>query len=542
MEHDQQLQYLKLRLSLAERLVSVIDLKEILTILLDVITEIFVETEAAFLLSYEEGIDAAPTLYMASPSCGDQPYLKRIREDMQAHVGRIESKMPGKEALLELLNTPLYPEAIKTMQKKEGAITNSFCVTFEGKENVYAVLHIATRRLKPISPDERQCIADLVYSAALHYQVIVRAIQSEVIHVKRFKQAVEAVGEGVAIFSPSKELNYWNPALLAMTGYTSLALGKMDFDTLFLPDQGDLQALKTAIDSQTMLLSEEYQLKTQTGEGLEISLSLYPVKEKKETRFFVAMIKNIRDRKRIETIQGEFDSFVSHQLRTPLSIIGTSASLLLEGMAGPVPQEQAEIIAKIKQNTEGVTTLIEDLLKMVHLQRGRIDLHPAPTDLRQLIEQETIGELKGWAEEKKCSIFFEMIGELPHEVSIDRVLLKQVMHNLLTNAVRYSPQEGGDIHVTLENQQGILECRVMDHGIGIPVEEQGKIFQKMYRASNAKQRDASGTGLGLYLAKVLVETAGGHIGFKRTDGTTTFYVRIPIEEITSQKASGESWT
>ena len=172
--------------------------------------------------------------------------------------------------------------------------------------------------------------------------------------------------------------------------------------------------------------------------------------------------------------------------------------------------------------------LIDDLLNVSHLETGRIKIEPVLTDLIAFI-QDISKEFGPLAKEKGCQIQLELPKGEVEKINIDQILLRQVIANLLTNAIQYSSGgKAGQVKISLAVSPTGYTIYVTDNGICIPKEVQGHIFEKLFRADNAHEIIPDGTGLGLYLAKQIMESSGGTIGFTSENKVTTFYITIPI--------------
>lgn len=259
--------------------------------------------------------------------------------------------------------------------------------------------------------------------------------------------------------------------------------------------------------------------------------------------------KHIRELERMKT---DFVSIASHQLRTPLTAINWYVEMLLSGDAGQLTQDQRSYLQEIEISTKRMVTLVNDLLNVSRIETGRLKIEPVSIDI-VAFAKDVIHELMPWAQAKSCSIKLNVSQESLPYIPIDASLMRQVIDNLLTNAIRYSsPLKECDIALTLTLQnEGIapeandpfvpsssLIIAVSDKGIGIPQESQPRIFEKFFRADNAATTEVRGSGLGLYLAKMIVEASGGKIWFESQEGEgATFYVAIPMQGMV--KKAGE---
>lgn len=229
----------------------------------------------------------------------------------------------------------------------------------------------------------------------------------------------------------------------------------------------------------------------------------------------------------LDKAKDEFISLASHQLRTPLTAIKGYLSMVEEGDAGKLKPEQAEFIHIASEGAERMASLIDDLLNVSRMDAGRFIIDRTPTDLAAMVAQE-IQELQPHADSRHLKLLYRAPKEKFPALMLDSTKTRQVIINFIDNAIYYTKE--GTVQVSLEKVGENLEFRVKDTGIGIPPEAQAKLFTKFFRAENARDARPDGTGLGLYLAKRVVETQGGEIVFDSTLGKgSTFGFRFPLQ-------------
>jgi signal transduction histidine kinase len=218
----------------------------------------------------------------------------------------------------------------------------------------------------------------------------------------------------------------------------------------------------------------------------------------------------------------------SHQLRTPLTTIKGYLSMMLEGDAGKLNQPQAEFTNYAFTASERMVNLISDLLNVSRLSAGRFLIQTKPTDMVEMVADE-VRQLQSHATSKNISLTFERPDAQFPLVEIDENKTRQVIMNFIDNAIYYTKQGGVTVHLRqAEGERVRLE--VTDTGIGVPREAHKKLFTKFYRAENAQTVRPDGTGLGLYLAKRVIEDQGGTIIFNSSEGKgSTFGFELPIK-------------
>lgn len=232
----------------------------------------------------------------------------------------------------------------------------------------------------------------------------------------------------------------------------------------------------------------------------------------------------------LDEVKDEFLSIASHQLRTPLTSVKGYISLVLDGDAGEVSPQQRHLLEEAFSSSQRMVHLIEDFLNMSRLQTGRFVLDKRDSDIVKMVSDE-VSHLQSTAAARNLTLKYQQGKELPASMNIDEGKLRQVVMNFIDNAIYYS-QAGEEIRITLERRGTYVEFKVIDTGIGVPLEAQKQLFGKFYRAGNARKRRPDGTGVGLYLAKKVVTEHGGKVIFESTENKgSTFGFRLPIDQL-----------
>jgi signal transduction histidine kinase len=222
----------------------------------------------------------------------------------------------------------------------------------------------------------------------------------------------------------------------------------------------------------------------------------------------------------LDRLKDELLSSVSHELRTPLTSISGYVELLLEVQDDPQERRHLEIV---KRNAARLLGLVSDLLFAAHLQSGHLDLRMVPVDLRLLVEQ-AADSARPHADAARVAL--RVRAEDVPLVEGERDRLAQLLDNLVSNAIKFTPA-GGKVELALAPRNGGVCLEVSDTGIGLSEEELPQIFTRFYRAESAAEAQIPGTGLGLYIAKAIVDAHGGRIGVRSSAGEgTTFVVEL----------------
>lgn len=250
-------------------------------------------------------------------------------------------------------------------------------------------------------------------------------------------------------------------------------------------------------------------------------------------RVFVQIVLDETERKRIERMKSEFISTVSHELRTPLTSIRGALGLITAGAVGPMPEKAAGLIAIAHSNAERLVRLVNDILDLEKTASGNMPLDLREIPVAEFLKQAVQGNA-GYGIKNNV----QFVTDCPRGdfcVLADHGRLMQVMANLISNAVKFSPP-GGVVRVGAMAMHGKIRFEVEDHGCGISEEFRPRVFGRFAQADATIKRQYQGTGLGLCITKELVEAMHGHIGFASSkDSGTTFFFELP-QALTGQLA------
>lgn len=361
---------------------------------------------------------------------------------------------------------------------------------------------------------------------------------------------LEAVGDGVFTINKSGKIILFNHSASDLSDFSEKeALGKPYQEVLkFLPADDSSPPWRLSEDKENIaqdfisqaLLGEKVAainsdlLMERNGKRFSVVTSATPLKSKDgQVIGCTVVFRDVTQERRVDRMKTEFISLASHQLKTPLSAIRWFAEMLLAGDAGELTKEQRKFVENIDQSNRRMIALVDSLLNISRIESGRIIVDPQPTDLGELVDN-IVTDLKPRLLEKKQSLVISTHKGLP-KISIDPKLVGNVYMNLLTNAIKYTPS-GGEISVFISRKDEMVISQVSDTGFGIPRDEQDKIFQRFYRGTNVVKIETDGTGLGLYLAKAIVESSGGKIWFRSEIGKgTTFWFSLPVAGTPAQE-------
>lgn len=339
------------------------------------------------------------------------------------------------------------------------------------------------------------------------------------------KAIITSFADGLLVLDKKKKVLLINPEgerLLSVKaeeieGKTITALRKN-------PSVKKLIDLISAKEAEKGLLRKELPLTKPSKRVLEITtVFLLPREE------MVVVLHDVSREKLVERMKTEFVSLSAHQLRTPLSAIKWTLRMLLDGDLGKVNEEQREFIEKTYQSNERMIVLINDLLNVTRIEEGKYLYKPVFSQIENIV-QFVINSLKEEIKKKKIQLEFQKPEEKLPKVKMDVEKMRLAISNLINNAITYT-LDGGKVTVSLKGGKKEIEFSVRDTGVGIPEEQQKRVFTKFFRATNALRMETDGTGLGLFITKNIIEAHGGKIWFESKENKgTTFYFTLPIKQ------------
>jgi PAS domain S-box-containing protein len=369
--------------------------------------------------------------------------------------------------------------------------------------------------------------------------------------LEKFKLAVENASDQVIITDIEGIVIYGNKAVEKITGFTpNEAIGKKAGTLWKTPmPQEYYENLWDIIKIKKEVFTDEIKNKRKNGEYYIANISISPVLDSLGNAiYFVAIEHDITKEKEIDRAKTEFVSLASHQLRTPLSSINWYTEMLLAGDAGKINEEQEKYLNEIAIGNKRMVDLVDSLLNVSRLDLGTFIIEPEILNIVE-VSKSVISELKQQIENKKIKIE-ELYKDDVGDFVADRKLIRIIFQNLLSNAVKYT-LDSGNINIEIlkikngDNWGGkninedSLAIKISDSGIGIPKNQQDKMFSKMFRADNARESETEGTGLGLYIIQSIVDKSGGSIWFESEENKgTTFYVIFSKDGMKKRKELG----
>jgi signal transduction histidine kinase len=371
---------------------------------------------------------------------------------------------------------------------------------------------------KPIDRD--YFVASL--ERAIRMRGLDRQVEQQRLALERHARVLEHVDDGVFLVDDEGLIQHWNPAAQAITGLNpEELLGRPAAEAL--PGWGTLGPL---VPVATVSGPGSHGARTLPLEieGRELWLSISGVSFADGV---VYAFRNVTEERALDELKGEFVATVSHELRTPLAAIYGSAQTLLRADLELEEESRTRLLHVIAQESERLTRIAGDILLANTLASGRLRLTTQRVDLG-LLARGVVEEMRTcFAQRDDISIELSGAGLLA-SVAGDADKLRQILINLIDNAVKYSP-DGGRVEVEIETRERGVRVVVRDEGIGIQAGEQHRIFGKFYRVDPQQSSGVGGTGLGLYICRELVRRMQGRIWVVSREGHgSTFFVDLPL--------------
>lgn len=330
--------------------------------------------------------------------------------------------------------------------------------------------------------------------------------------------------DGLLTFDEENKLSSVNPQAENFFNIKSeKVLGKS------ISELTEIPVFKSLIKILGKEIKELFRKELSIKPNLTLEVTVTSIFREKEKIGNLVILHDITREKLIERMKTEFVSLSAHQLRTPLSAVKWTLRMILDGDLGPITEEQRNFIEKTYKANERMIGLINALLDVARIEEGRYLHKSTLTDIEPVV-QFVMNSYKEEIKRKKLRFKFKKPKLKLPKVKVDVEKIRLAIDNLLDNAIRYTPA-GGEVTVSLKCVKKEIELSVKDTGVGIPKDQQKRVFTKFFRGVNVMRLETEGTGLGLFIAKNIIEAHGGRIWFESEEKKgTTFHFTLPIPE------------
>lgn len=346
--------------------------------------------------------------------------------------------------------------------------------------------------------------------------------------IRMFKTTLDLTEDEVYMFKPgSLKFFYVNKSAKKQLGWSDEEFAEMTpLDIKPEIGEKEFHNIIDGLMSETKgrVIFETVHMR-RNGSRLPVEVQLQYLTPTDEAPRFVAVVKDITERLKVDRAKSEFISTVSHELRTPLTSIKGVLGLIKAGAFNRSPEKLLPMVEIAYDNSNRLGSLIDDILDIEKITAGKMELVLKPLNASILIE-EALDANKAYGDKYGVKFVYQMTDNrlIMHG---DKDRLMQVMSNLLSNAAKFS-EDGTVVEITATHQNDSIYISVKDCGSGIPEEAQATIFERFTQADSSDQREKGGTGLGLSISKTIIDGHGGNIGFTSKDGQgTNFYFEIP---------------
>ncbi|MBU4370273.1 MAG: response regulator [Proteobacteria bacterium] len=386
---------------------------------------------------------------------------------------------------------------------------------------------------KPFTPDQLR----IVVKRALERRMLQkeaeflrsereRSLRDVATEKSRVKTIINCMGDGILVCDRDSCIVLANPAAGRMLEIPeSRLLGNYVSQSNLHSELSRTieDSLKTEESAYTSISQELI-----IGDSREIFLRAHtaPVRnDLGEVMGAVTVLQDISYLKELDKMKSEFIAMVAHELRAPIATVEQQLTVIIGGMAGELNEKQQQMIARAKERTSSVLTLIKDLLDFSKIEAGKMVQYKEPLSLAEVIPR-VVEAMKADAAAK--NIHIEFLPPLSSSIiQADQNSMEGIFNNLISNAIKYTP-DGGRVTISLADDDGFVKVSVTDTGIGINGEDIPRIFDKFYRVKSSDTRQIVGTGLGLSIVKSIVDAHMGTISVESTEGKgTTFSVLLP---------------
>ena len=356
---------------------------------------------------------------------------------------------------------------------------------------------------------------------------------------ERYRSLAETMSLGLVTCNLDGNIIYVNPAFENLSGLSQKNLLSKKLEGFFTQksklNKIIAKLLDEKSDEQTNVQNVELDLVSKLGEKIPVSVFAFPFFQRRLRTGFFIVLNDLRVIKRLERMKADFNSMVVHDLRSPMNVIQGFIELIRNRIVGEINSEQEELLDIAKENVKKVLTLVDNFLVASKIEVGKFSLDPKVNEVNALIER-VVDNHRVLVSNKNIKLEMKLDKNLPL-LFFDGLRMEQVLNNLLSNAMKFTPEDGS-IYVTSEllrkqikGEEKFYTCiSVIDTGPGIPKDKIKDIFEKYEQVESGKKQSSIGTGLGLSICKEIIHLHGGEIWVEsEVNKGSKFSFVLPIE-------------
>ena len=526
---------------LGERIGYSLNVQKIVDIISGSLGKLLPYSIVAYMIPQEEG-RLVFHVYLA------EPISKKFISDVKSRMLKAISTLFGKEYLEEDVDESISGTVTDPTSKEE--IRSFFNIPIEINQKPAGILTVAATKPNLYKTSEE---VEILYTIMNQASEAVSKLET-VLEIEKGKlnSMVSSMADGGLMGDQHNRVLVINPKTVEMLGVKSK--DPTIFDVLdAVADRFDLRTkMEESLKKEQIIVEDNIQL---NNRFLQILIS--PVKDRKgEPLGTVVLFHDVTHEKEVEKMRDDFTSMMVHELRSPLTGIRSIATLLKNEQIKNEKQKYEEFIRLISTNSNSMLDLVNDLLDVAKLESGKFEVFKKPTDLRQLIKLR-VESLASLAAEGNLVLEQKVLPEIPAVMNLDENKIGQVLNNLLSNSIKFTPAGGRimvsamicgkyqDMVQTAQTKeitwQGLrhgvicpvdaVVVTVSDTGYGMSQADMTKLFNKFQQLAASAKSEKKGTGLGLVIVKGIVEAHGGQVGVFSEEGKgTTFYFSLPLGE------------
>jgi PAS domain S-box-containing protein len=452
----------------------------------------------------------------------------QIFEEAHPAIVLLDLKMPGMDGM----------EVLKRLREKDPSL---LVIVITG----YATVETAIEAMKqgaydfiskPFEPDQLRIVVNraaekirLTREAQKLEQEKTRTLSDLDTEKSRLRTIIESLPDGVMVTNTGGQVVLINPSCKHMLRLSPDTVAGRPIQDYVLDEslcKLGLDISKGKYVDYGDIPEHEFTL----TDGTYLRAIAQPVLgERKECLGAIINFIDITSMKTLDRLKSEFVAKVSHELRSPLSTIHEQIALVVGDLVTSHPQQHQHLLSRAKEKTQGLISLIGDLLDLSRIEEGITGRKPEPVRVEELLKG-IVDFLSTRASAKNQTLSLQVLSPNLPEINADPLALESIFGNLITNAITYT-QEEGRIRVELDRAGINLRVKVVDNGFGIDEKYIDKIFDRFYRVKDERTRYITGTGLGLPIVKGLVDSLGGIIEVNSTLGEgSTFTVLLPVQQ------------